>query len=619
MGTCKHCGKALDEAARFCSHCGAPAEETEREHALNFLTQIKGLPDPAGIRKGQLIDERYEVLSRDSESIYFTTFRVTDKQDMKQKRLKVIPSVLYDHTEAMDFLIQEFKSKLWLNSPHIIQVYSIQQDGLYKYIVTEYFKGRVLRELKYAAPHHRLPEKLVVGIALQIAAALEYSHNYNVICGSLQPDSILVNKEGIVKLDDFGMREALYNMLNMHLNISSLRSLVYMSPEQLTGKISSIRTDIYVFGLLLHELVTGYPPFFSGDIQHQILNRPVPDLEEVSPKFNLLIQRCLAKDPAKRYSQFSEIRTLLFEIKLGQAADEDKKPAEIEKKEPRQAAISMATADRFHVKRMLDGIKGIPVRYRYGLAALMTIFVIVLIMVSLPSGQPEPRKKLDAAEEVQAWSQLNAQQRSEMRTLLSRGDSLLRMGQLVEPADKNAYRYYQRVLAIFPHENRALEQLDFIRKDLLNQAKENINQGRFFKAESILLNGLSYYPADSALVSLTEKNLKLKRRYMTEEPISIEILNGAGVSGIAGQLSDYLSTRDFRVVNTENYRENGNLRWDVPESFIINRYGHNIRIERLAGLLGISNTQIDTTGTSAQDADITIILGLDYQTLAGFR
>lgn len=565
--TCKHCGKALEETSRFCPYCGTPTEENLKQQSVKLLNQLRNLPNPTQIETGSLIDERYEILAREADSDYLTVFRITDLQDHRQKRLKIIPPLLYQNAEAMDFLIQEFKSKLWLNSPNIIKIYSIQSSGVFKYILMEYFKGRTLREIKHAAPQKRLPEKLVLDLGLQIASALEYAHNYAVIAGYLRPESILINKDGLLKIDNFGIREALYNTLNLHLNLSGLRSSIYMSPEQLTGISSNIQSDVYVFGLLLYELLTGHPPFFSGDIHFQILNSRVPDIDGISAELNLLIQKCMAKDPDKRFNQFSEIQSALESLKKEQAIKEAAAPEDTEQEEPNHAAISMAYESEPFWNRFYGRILKIPINYWYGVGLGIVVIIIILLIVFNPWAG-----KSDNTQAVSDTSLFN------------------------KPADQKP---------------------EFVRQDFMTRATDAINAGKFFQAESILLNGLTRYPDDSSMMTLAEKNRKLKQRYLMEEPFSIEILNGAGVSGIAHQLGQFLNARDYRVINAENYRIGDTLKWDVPESFIINRLGYNIRIERLAGLLGIRKTEMDTSDQPASAADVSIVLGRDYESLNG--
>ncbi len=620
MFKCQQCGKPGPENARFCPHCGKPSEETLRHQTVKFFTQFQDLPDIGSIKKDQVFDERYRIVLRGNDITFSSVFQVIDLQDRKTKRLVIIPPLLYQNPEAMDFLLQEYKSKLWLNAPEIIRTYSIQDTGTFKYIICEYFRGRNLQELKFAAPEHKLPEKMVLDIAVQIASALEYAHNYNVLAGLLYPESILINKVGKVKLDQFGMADVMFNALNIVINVSSVKSRIYLSPEQLSGKMSTTQSDVYIFGIVLYELLTGRPPFYSGDVYQQIQEKRPDDIDHISTDLNLLIQKCLLKDPSKRFHEFSEVKTRLEDIRSRQRVSETVESGPAAETEPHKApAISMPDDSPFSIA----GIKALWGKlnrvYRIAVLAVIPLLAVIILLVTLHGSHDEPERAIDHSPEMEAWSKISPEERQRLTMLLNEGDSLLRLGHLTTPMDENALDRFHDVLQIYPHENRAREKLNYIKQDFIERAMNRISQGRFFAAESVLLDGLSYFPGDSALINLTEKNIKRKHRYLMDRSFAIEILNGAGVSGIAGQLATVLEKRRLPVFNTDNYIENGTINWDVRESFIINRWGQNHRIDELADLIGIKTITVDTTHTAASGAEISIVLGKDYQRLPAFR
>jgi len=595
MSKCNNCGKELIVRTNYCAHCGNPTEETQNRKAVNVMTRMRALPDISTIKKGTVIDERYEITGAEKPLLFFIVFNVLDRQDNKMKRLSLIPPLLYNNAEAMDFLIQEYTSKLWLNSPNIIQIFSLQESGEYRYAVTEYFKGKSLSEVKYAVPEHRLPELLVLDMALQLVSALEYAHNYNVLSGLLYPETILINKNGEVKIDQFGMTEAYYNALSRMLNVSSSKSLMYLPPEQIEGKMGTIRSDIYGFGILLYELLSGNPPFYTGDIKQQILTGDVPEINDVSPEMNQLLKKCLSRDPETRFSQFSEIRNELQILREQQIAEEEAKvkeqtatqeekiPESLNKDEAESAdradpptvgaevnakAKAKAKAEEMGigVKNFINVLRSMSVVYKAAFIALLVIIIAIGLLLIKP------------------WKE--------------------------DPA---------RLPSAEATSESAVQSLDSLKIQYADNAIDYIRQGNFFKAETVLLAGLSDFPGDPALVNLTQKNLRLKHLYLQNLDLSIEILNGAGVGGIAKKLSDFIEQNDFKVINTENYRENGRINWQVNESFILNHFGYNYKIEQISKAVGIRTLVMDTLSVSPSGADIAIILGKDYNSLAGFR
>jgi len=124
---------------------------------------------------------------------------------------------------------------------------------------------------------------------------------------------VMLNKDGEVKIMDFGIAETVRTSMSRIQNSSSSGTLVYMSPEQIKGKDVGKESDIYSFGAMLYELLSGNPPFYKGAIEHQILSEKPDSLKKVSDKMDELIMKCLEKDYKDRFNGFGEILTILGE------------------------------------------------------------------------------------------------------------------------------------------------------------------------------------------------------------------------------------------------------------------------------------------------------------------
>ena len=120
----------------------------------------------------------------------------------------------------------------------------------------------------------------------------------------------------VVKIMDFGISETVRTSMSRVANSSSSGTLLYMAPEQVRGSDVGAEADIYAFGAMLYELLSGHPPFYKGDIHYQLFNEKPAELEGVSPELNRIIQKCLAKDYRQRYRSFEAVEAELTGKKL---------------------------------------------------------------------------------------------------------------------------------------------------------------------------------------------------------------------------------------------------------------------------------------------------------------
>ena len=203
---------------------------------------------------------------------------------------------------------QEARAMASLDHENIVKVYDIAQDGVLPIIVVECVAGRDVGDL--LAENHRghLNEQFVRRMATQLLRALSYAHRRGIIHRDIKPSNILLMPDGTVKVADFGIARIVEEEdANRGEPGEIVGSARYMSPEQLTGKDATPRSDIYSVGVLLYHCLTGRPPF-SGDIKslaRQHINiAPTPPRKlnkRITPRMEAVILRALAKDPCDRY------------------------------------------------------------------------------------------------------------------------------------------------------------------------------------------------------------------------------------------------------------------------------------------------------------------------------
>ena len=316
---CSKCGTKLQDDAAFCSKCGTPTplikkdkEETSFQEDI-FKTRIASNTDSYGrvnfekLPEGYEIDERYKVKEKIGQGGFGAVYRVYDKKMEIEKALKVVPEAIANDEEAMANLSSEAKTMAKLTNDNIVRVYEFSQTGDIKYLDMEFIGGGTLTSLKLKGEGKKLSEEKTLEIGKEIAKGLSYAHKKQVIHKDIKPANILLTKDGKAKIMDFGISETVRTSMSRINNSSSSGTLVYMSPEQIRGKDIGREADIYSFGAMLYELLSGNPPFYKGDINYQILNEKPSIIEGISEKTNSFLQKCLAKDYKDRFRNFEQV------------------------------------------------------------------------------------------------------------------------------------------------------------------------------------------------------------------------------------------------------------------------------------------------------------------------
>ena len=277
----------------------APFEQTVR------------LTEPVG-----KIEQRYEVLRELGRGGMGIVSQARDKLLDRDVALKQLTeSAMGAEDDAHERFLREAKAASRLNHPNIVSVYDVIEDRNTLFIAMEYVDGISLRQ--YLKEHPLPPLKLVLAVATQVADALQSAHDKGVIHRDIKPDNIMITRKGKVKITDFGIAHMTES--TMTVSGSIMGTLKYMSPEQIRGDKVTSASDLYSFGVVLYEMVTGAPPFVTGELTyHHVHTAPKPPREvnqSVPESLEKIIMRCLDKDPAKRHQN---ARDLLAELKTVQ-------------------------------------------------------------------------------------------------------------------------------------------------------------------------------------------------------------------------------------------------------------------------------------------------------------
>ncbi|MEO7158093.1 MAG: protein kinase, partial [Vicinamibacterales bacterium] len=261
-------------------------------------------------------------------------YRAQDPRLDREVAIKVLPEAFADDSERLARFDREARILASLNHPHIAAIYGIENAGAVRGLVLELIEGPTLAD---RIAGKRLSIDDAVAIARQIIEALDAAHERGIVHRDLKPANIKITPEGIVKVLDFGLAKSVIQGAggverSTSPTITSDRTRVgtilgtpaYMSPEQARGVNTDRRTDIWAFGCVLFEMLSGGPAFAgatTSDVIAAIIERE-PDwtaLPRSTPQsIRSLIQRCLAKDPRSRLRDIADAR---FELDRPVASD----------------------------------------------------------------------------------------------------------------------------------------------------------------------------------------------------------------------------------------------------------------------------------------------------------
>src|SRR6266853_1606344 len=270
-----------------------------------------------------LVGERlgpYEILAPLGAGGMGEVYRARDTKLDREVAIKVLPAAVARDPERLARFEREAKVLASLNHPNIAQIYGVEESGGSRALVMELVDGATLS----------VPQSLETALnyAKQIADALEAAHDKGVTHRDLKPANIMVTPAGIVKVLDFGLaalsreRDAAVagdpsNSPTLTIGATDSGAILgtagYMSPEQASGKAVDRRTDIWAFGVVLYEMLTGRRLFDGETVAHPLaaVLTKAPDYSAVPPKVRRLLQLCLAKEPKQRLQAIGDWKLVL--------------------------------------------------------------------------------------------------------------------------------------------------------------------------------------------------------------------------------------------------------------------------------------------------------------------
>ena len=259
-------------------------------------------------------------------------------QDMKLDRsvaLKFLPTNVSADAETRTRFLQEAKAAAALNHSNICTIYGVEESAGTMFIAMEYVEGGTLRT---RLPFAKVDDALTM--AIQIGEALQEAHARGIVHRDIKADNIMVTSRGQAKVMDFGLAKV-KGMLRLTRTSSAVGTIGYMAPEQLQGGEADHRSDIFSFGVLLFEMLTGKFPFrgeHEAAITYSVVNEEPESVfthcPDASPELDRILHRALEKDPAHRYQHVDDMVSELRRVESSslQPAGQVSKRSETSKK-----------------------------------------------------------------------------------------------------------------------------------------------------------------------------------------------------------------------------------------------------------------------------------------------
>jgi serine/threonine protein kinase/formylglycine-generating enzyme required for sulfatase activity/predicted esterase len=314
--------------------------ETVPRRGYRFIAEVKSLPADRAETTAELTDTQAEPVAPQTpeavaEAFHYRVLKTLGQggggvaylaEDVRLRRTVVLKFLAYElasDARARQRFLREARLASSLDHPNVCAIHEINETGEFSFIVMQYAEGQTLKQLINNRP---LDLEVAFPIALQIADALQTAHERGIIHRDIKPGNVVVNDNGRVKVLDFGLAKSIAQetsdangeTVDITQQGAVLGTPAYMSPEQAQGHRADPRSDIFSFGILLYEMLSGRKPF-EGRSQPETMNAvintphtPVHSLNQEMPaELSAIIDRALAKEPAERYQSVREMQEAL--------------------------------------------------------------------------------------------------------------------------------------------------------------------------------------------------------------------------------------------------------------------------------------------------------------------
>lgn len=259
----------------------------------------------------KLICNRYKIISHLGTGGMATVWLAEDIILNRKVAVKTF-NINSDDEEAIKRFNREANAVTSLYHKNIVSIYDVQNEGNFYYLILEYVEGQTLKD--YMSENPNIPIEKAINIMTQIASGLSEAHKNGIIHRDIKPQNILMTKDLTCKITDFGISRA-YGDTTLTQTNQMLGTVYYLSPEQARGNVATAQSDIYSFGILMFELITGRIPFKGESpvaIALKHLREPLPEISkyrnDVPQSVKNIIKKATMKNPNERYISSNELK-----------------------------------------------------------------------------------------------------------------------------------------------------------------------------------------------------------------------------------------------------------------------------------------------------------------------
>jgi len=313
--TCPKCQTENTSDSQFCKKCATPlppSDEISVSHTKTLETSVEELTT------GSTFAGRYQIIEELGKGGMGKVYKAHDTEIKEKVALKLIKPEISADKRTIERFQNELKFARKISHRNVCRMYDLNKEKGSYYITMEYVSGEDLKS--FIRRVGQLPAGKAISIAKQVCEGLTEAHRIGVIHRDLKPSNIMIDKEGDARIMDFGIARFLKAKGITGAGVM-IGTPEYMSPEQVEGKETDQRSDIYSLGVILYEMVTGEVPFegntpFTVGVKHKSeIPRDPKDLNpNVQDDLNQVILKCLEKDKSNRYQSAGELRSELTRI-----------------------------------------------------------------------------------------------------------------------------------------------------------------------------------------------------------------------------------------------------------------------------------------------------------------
>jgi len=310
---CPKCQHENPDDTRFCGNCAAPLKSSEDIAVTETIETLK-----EELTTGSTFAGRYQVIEELGRGGMGNVYKVLDVELKESTALKLLKPEVAADEKTIERFRNELKLARKISHKNVCRMYDLSKKGNTYYITMEYVAGEDLKSLMRKIG--QLPVAKAISITKQVCEGLAEAHKLVIVHRDLKPQNIMIDKEGNALIMDFGIARSLKAKGITEADVL-IGTPEYMSPEQVEGKETDQRSDIYSLGAILYEMVTGRTPFEGGTTLSIAMKHknetPINPREFntlVSEDLSQLILRCMEKDKERRFQEANELLAELSKI-----------------------------------------------------------------------------------------------------------------------------------------------------------------------------------------------------------------------------------------------------------------------------------------------------------------